>query len=217
MTGHQHRAQTRRTVPPASDHRLDQFAAAVSEARETTSALAALGGMESQFIDAAMDIGAHLDRETLGAAWLIAGQLLSQHVQSVPSEQQASTLGALLNVLKLAGQRLYVGERLPVEMPCPFPYASGAPCKTVIKAPNEERLDTLIRAHLWQQHPDATWPPKGELPPPAWADDTTPEGRVLGFLNARSGRTSADKLSEINGRVLTEKDLRDLLAKLGVA
>lgn len=177
MTGHHahQRSLHARNIPPASDHRLDQFAAAVSEARDTNPTLAALATMEDQFLDTAMDIGSHLDRQTVGASWLIAGQLLTTHVQSVPPEQQAATLGALLNVLKLAGQRLYTGDRLPVEMPCPFPYMTGAPCKTVIKAPSQERADLMMGAHVWQQHPGETWPPK----PEAHEAEITVDGKEL--------------------------------------
>lgn len=217
MTGHQH-ANQRRKPQPAADHRLDQFAAAVAEARTTNPALAALTATEDQFIDAAMDIGAHLDRPTVGAAWLILGQLFSTNLANTPPEQQAGALAMLLNVARLAGQRLYVGDRLPVEMRCPFAFATGAPCTKTVKGGDEKQFDTYMRAHIWQAHPGATWPPEGELPPPDWADDTTPEGRVLAYLNARRGRTSADHLGgEIHGRALSEADLRDVLAKLGVS
>lgn len=157
MTGHQHRAQSRK---PAADHRLDQFAAAVAEARTTNPALAALATTESQFIDAAMDIGAHLDRPTVGAAWLILGQLFSTNLASVPPEQQAAQLAVLLNVAKLAGARLYVGDRLPVTLPCPFAYGDGTPCKTSRTGATPEQAETLMRAHVWQNHPGETWPPK---------------------------------------------------------
>lgn len=158
MTGHQH-ANQRRKPSPAADHRLDQFAAAVAEARTTQPALAALQPTVDQFIDTAMDIGAHLDRPTLGAAWLILGQLFGTNLASTPPDQQAGVLAMLLNVARLAGERLYTGTAIPVEMPCPFPYGTGAPCKSVIKAPNRERADVLLGAHVWQQHPGETWPP----------------------------------------------------------
>jgi len=152
MTGH-HAGHHPRSTAPAADHRLDQFAAAVAEARATNPAIAGLAATEDQFIEAAMDIGAHLDRQTVGAAWLILGQLFGTNLASVAPEQQAGALAMLLNVAKLAGQRLYTGDRLPVEMPCPFTYANGAPCKTVIKAPNADRAEVLLNAHAWQQHP----------------------------------------------------------------
>lgn len=158
MTGHHAGHKLRNT--PAADHRLDQFAAAVAEARTTQPALAALGQIETQFIDTAMDIGAHLDRATVGAAWLILGQLFGTNLASTPPDQQAGQLVALLNVAKLAGQRLYVGDRLPVEMRCPFTYATGAPCTKLIKGSDEKQFDTYMRAHIWQQHPGETWPPK---------------------------------------------------------
>lgn len=158
MTGHQHVNQ-RQKPQPAADHRLDQFAAAVTEARTTTPALATLAATEDQFIEAAMDIGAHLDRQTVGAAWLILGQLFGTNLQSVPPEQQANQLGVLLNVAKLAGQRLYVGERLPVTVKCPFTYgADFTPCSKEITAPTVERLDALMGAHAWQNHPGCEWP-----------------------------------------------------------
>ena len=158
MSGH-HAGHKPRNTPPAADHRLDQFAAAVAEARNTNPALAALSATEAQFIDAAMDIGGHLDRPTVGAAWLILGQLFGTNLANVPPEQQAGALAMLLNVAKLAGQRLYEGDRLPVEMRCPFTFATGAPCTKTVKGPNQERVDVLLRAHIWQAHPGETWPP----------------------------------------------------------
>lgn len=174
MTGHQHAKQRQK---PAADHRLDQFAAQVAEARTAQPALQALAATEQQFIDAAMDVGAHLDRETVGAAWLILGQLFAANLANVRPEAQAQHLGMLLNVTRLAGARLYTGDRLPVEMRCPFTYSTGKQCTKTIKGGDEKQFDTNMRAHLWQNHPDATWPPDGEIPPPTWADDTTAEGR----------------------------------------
>lgn len=158
MTGH-HAGHTPRTTAPAADHRLDQFAAAVAEARTTQPALAALAVTEQQFIDAAMDIGAHLDRPTLGAAWLILGRLFSTQLASVPPEQQAGALAMLLNVAKLAGQRLYTGAALPVTAACPYAYGTGAACGKQYTQATQERLDALMRSHVALHHPGQAWPP----------------------------------------------------------
>lgn len=164
MSGHhaQKRSQGANHAP-AADHRLDQFAAQITEARANTPALAALDGEAQQLIDAALDIAGHLDPATLGAAWILLGQILFQRLQLTPPEAQPSTLGALFQAARLAGVRLYNGDQLPVEMRCPFTYGTGAPCKTVIKAPNAERVDVLLGAHVWQQHPGESWPPKPEV------------------------------------------------------
>lgn len=162
MSGHQHARQSRGANPPASDHRLDQFAASVAEARATNPAVAGLATQEDQFIDAALDIGAHLDRQTLGAAWLIAGQLMGTHLQGVPPEHQASALAMLLNVVKLAGERLYTGNGLPITVACPYAYGNGSQCSTTRTAPNQDRLDVLMRAHIMQNHPGKEWPPAAE-------------------------------------------------------
>jgi hypothetical protein len=196
--------------------RLDQFAATIADAR-TQPNLAALADLEQQFLTGFHEVGAHLDPVQVGAAWMILGNLFAGFVGGLPQEQQGCG-PVLVNLARLAGARLYTGDRLPMEMTCPFTYGTGAQCKTVIKGSDEKQFDTHMRAHIWQHHEGATWPPEGELPPPAWADDTTPEGRILSFLNARAGRTSSDKVvPEIHGRVLSEADLREVLAKLGVA
>jgi len=158
LTGHQHARQSH-GASPAADHRLDQFAAAISQGRADNPAIASLADTEAQFIEAAMDIGAHLDRQTVGAAWLILGQLMGTRLQSTPPEQQAQALAMLFQVARLAGQRLYTGDRLPIEARCPFTYATGKPCASTIKGVNEKQFDTNMRAHIWQHHPDETWPP----------------------------------------------------------
>jgi hypothetical protein len=158
MSGHQAHRQSH-GARPASDYRLDQFAAAVAEARTTNPAVATLATQEGQFIAAALDIGAHLDRQTLGAAWLIAGQLMGTHLQGVPPEHQAAALAMLLNVIKLAGERLYTGNGLPITVACPYTYGNGSACSTARTAPNQDRLDVLMRAHILQNHPGNEWPP----------------------------------------------------------
>lgn len=164
MTGHfASRRSAGANHAPAADHRLDQFAAQVTEARNTQPALQALAEIEQQFLDAALDVGGHLDRETVGAAWLILGQLFAANLANVAPEQQAQHLGRLLNVARLAGARLYTGDRLPVEVACPFMHGNGTPCGKVVKAPNPERADVLLGAHVWQAHPGETWPPKPEV------------------------------------------------------
>lgn len=217
MTGHHSQRRSAAAHPEAAMvARLDQFAATIADAR-TQPNLAALADLEQQFLTGFHDVGAHLDPVQVGAAWMILGNLFAGYVGSLPPEQQGAG-PVLVNLARLAGQRLYVGDRLPVEMRCPFTYATGAPCTKTIKGSDEKQFDTYMRAHIWQAHPGATWPPEGETPAPGWADDTTPEGRVLAYLNARRGRTSADHLGgEIHGRVLSEADLRDVLAKLGVS
>lgn len=161
MSGHKSRNNIpRRPARPAADHRLDQFAAAVAEARANNPGATALAALEDEFIDAAMDIGAHLDRATVGAAWLILGQLMGTRLQATPPEQQSQMLGGLFQVARLAGQRLYTGDRLPVTIACPYTYLSGDPCKKSVTGPSLERADTLMGAHVWQQHPGEAWPPQ---------------------------------------------------------
>lgn len=152
MTGH-HAGHHSRNAVPAADHRLDQFAAEVNEARANNPAIAALADEEQRLIDEALDIGAHLDRATLGAAWVLLGRLMFQRLQTTPPEQQPVLLCTLFQAARLAGARLYTGDRLPVELECPYTYASGAACKTVIKGPNSERAEVLLGAHAWQAHP----------------------------------------------------------------
>lgn len=157
MSGH-HAHKQSHGANPASDFRLDQFAAAVAEGRNNP-AVAGLVDQEDAFIDAAMDIGAHLDRQTLGAAWLILGQLMGTRLQSTPPEQQPMVLGMLLQVARLAGQKLYTGTGLPITVACPYAYGNGSACSTTRTAPNQERLDVLLRAHVLQNHPGKEWPP----------------------------------------------------------
>lgn len=192
MTGH-YAGHHPRSAVPAADHRLDQFAAAVAEARATNPAIAALAATEDQFIEAAMDIGAHLDHQTVGAAWLILGQLFGTNLASVAPEQQAGALAMLLNVAKLAGQRLYTGDRLPVEVPCPFTYTTGAPCKTVVKAPNRERADVLLAAHAWQQHPGQEQAPSVAAEETAYCACGNPAQLIVGITNHPDGEGGTAK------------------------
>lgn len=157
MTDHHSQRRSAAAHPEAAMiARLDQFAAAIADAR-TQPNLAALADLEQQFLTGFHEVGAHLDRAQVGAAWMILGNLFAGYVGSLNPEQQGAG-PVLVNLARLAGARLYTGDRLPVEMRCPFTFATGAPCAKVITGSDEKQFDTYMRAHIWQQHPGEEWP-----------------------------------------------------------
>lgn len=158
MSGHHAQKRSQGAHPqPAMVARLDQFAATIADAR-TQPNLAALADLEQQFLTGFHEVGAHLDPVQVGAAWMILGNLFAGFVGGLPAEQQGCG-PVLVNLARLAGARLYTGSNLPVELPCPFAYTDGTSCRKVVKAPNAERANLLLGAHVWQAHPGETWPP----------------------------------------------------------
>lgn len=145
--------------------RLDAFAEAITAAR-TTGQYADLEPAEQAFINTLGEIGPDLDRRTVGAAWMILGQLFATSLGQQPAHLQAEAAGRLLNVARFAGQRLYQGA--PLAQPCPLPRPSGTACRFVAKGVMQETLDAMMRAHAAVYHPDATWPPNLDAiaPPP---------------------------------------------------
>lgn len=141
-----------------SNPRLDPFADQVAIARQQSD-LSALEPLENELIGAVFEFAPDLERATVGAALLIAGQLMSGYASQQPPQNAANTLAALLDVMKLAGQRLYAGINLPVTERCPVVYDSGARCKHEATAPRRELLEAQFAGHYATYHPGQTWRP----------------------------------------------------------
>lgn len=162
MSGHKSRRNnlTTRTPDAQAISQLDQLAAAVADARAQPN-MVALAGMEEGFLNAYLQgspFGNALDPLTVGAAWMIVGNLFASHINTMPEDQRSGP-AQLANLARLAGQRLYTGDRLPVTLACPYTHATGAPCTTTRTGSTQEQADKLMGAHVWQNHPDKTWPP----------------------------------------------------------
>lgn len=162
MSGHKSRRNnlTTRTPDAQAISQLDQLAAAVADARQQPN-MVALAAMEEGFLNAYLQgspFGGALDPLTVGAAWMIVGNLFASHINTMPEDQRSGP-AQLANLARLAGQRLYTGDRLPVTLTCPYTYATGALCTTTRTGSTQEQADKLMGAHVWQNHPDKTWPP----------------------------------------------------------
>lgn len=178
MSGHKSRRNQVPTRTPDAQAiaQLDQLAAAVADARQQPNMMA-LAGMEEGFLNAYLQgspFGNALDPLTVGAAWMIVGNLFASHINTMPEDQRSGP-AQLANLARLAGQRLYTGDRLPVTIACPYTYATGAPCTTSRTGSTQEQADKLMGAHVWQNHPDKEWPPA--------EDEDDAEEDVAGAVN----------------------------------
>lgn len=133
--------------------RLDAFARQIAEQRPNAPQLAQVEQtLVHRFGELAPD---GVDQHAAGAAWLIAGNLLS-----ALADQPATVV---LDVLRLAGQRLYAGDDVRQSMPCPHVYESGAKCRHVAKGTSAEQLHASMAGHYATYHSAETWPPEPEF------------------------------------------------------
>lgn len=135
--------------------RLDKLADGIASAR-ATGQFAELEQQETAFVEFVLDIAPDLDRQTVGAAWLILGQLLATGLTQHPAHEQLQAVGGLLNAARLAGQRMYAGA--PLSLPCPIPRSNGTACRFTAKAARQEVIDAMMRAHVDVYHPSESWP-----------------------------------------------------------
>jgi hypothetical protein len=96
-----------------------------------------------------------------GAALLVFGQLCADLVGKLAEVSQRDAGPLFINLARLVGEALYSG-RLPVSYCCEYELAGGLPCHYLAEAPDQARLDILLRAHMGLHHPDLPWPPKDE-------------------------------------------------------
>jgi hypothetical protein len=162
MSGHKSRRNQLPTRTPDAQAiaQLDQLAAAIADARQQPN-MAALASMEEGFLGAYLKdspFGSALDPTTVGAAWMIIGNLFASHINSMPEDQRSGP-ALLANLARLAGQRIYTGDRLPVTLACPYKYSSGAVCTTTRTGSTTDQADLLMGAHVQQNHPGQVWPP----------------------------------------------------------
>jgi hypothetical protein len=177
MSGYKSRRQIPARTPDAvAISQLDQLAAAVADARAQPQ-LAALAQLEEQFIASfnSSPFGATLDPVTVGATMMILGNMFASHVNTMPEEQRGGA-GILVNLARLAGQRIYTGDRLPVTHKCPYAYSSGALCGKEYTGTTQEQADLLMNGHVQLHHPGKAWPPVEE---PAEVDEVDDDPGAL--------------------------------------
>jgi hypothetical protein len=144
-----------------SNSKLDQFAEAIAQARAAGS-FGNAEPAEQQLLDVLLDIAPELDHTTVGAAWLVIGNLFRSNLEQAPPHQQGDAAVNLMNLVQLAGQRLYAGA--PLTHPCPIPRSNGTACRFTAKGARQEVLDAMMRAHVAVYHPGQSWPPEPDEP-----------------------------------------------------
>lgn len=165
MSGHKNSRNNlpRRPADPVAARAtaaLDQLAADVNSRRDAPH-LAALEPHVTALLSKFRELCGHLDEVTAGAVMMFTAQVFTAHVNGQgTAEGQAMARTELPDLARLAGAALYTGSRLPAEMTCPFKWSTGNPCGKPFTAPTRERLDVLVKAHVWQNHPGESWPPK---------------------------------------------------------
>jgi hypothetical protein len=169
-----------------SNQRLDQFAEAISTAR-ATGTFGDAESAEQQLLGVLKDLAPELDHTTVGAAWLLIGNLLRNNLDQAPAHLQGDAAINLMNLVQLAGQRLYAGA--PLTLPCPIPRSNGTACRFTAKGAQQETVDAMMRAHVDVYHPAATWPP---------AEDDVDERAAELAAKQAVGQEEYDKYHEAN-------------------
>lgn len=131
--------------------------------------LAVLRAAEEYVVDQALKLAPELDRVTVGAAWLILGNILGQLAGEQPDVFDPA---AMVNLAQLAGQRFYSGTDLPRELHCPYVYESGAECKHTATAASDAVLDAMMAGHYATYHPGESWPPESRDEPAEGSGET---------------------------------------------
>jgi hypothetical protein len=93
-----------------------------------------------------------------GEAALLLGQMLGDMVAAAQARGGAIPQAVIVNLLRLAGERLYTGQ-LPADARCPYPLAGNLDCGYVCEASDQAALDARMRSHVSLNHPGETWPP----------------------------------------------------------
>ena len=140
-----------------SNQRLDQFADAIAQAR-ATGTFGEFESGERSLLDLLSNIAPELDATTVGAAWLVIGNVFRDNLERTEPDLQGDGAIRLVNLLQLAGQRLYAGA--PLTHPCPIPRSNGTACRFTAKGGRQEVLDAMMRAHVDVYHPGRAWPPE---------------------------------------------------------
>jgi hypothetical protein len=169
-----------------SNQRLDQFAESIAQAR-ATGTFGDAEATEQQLLGVLLDLAPELDHTTVGAAWLLIGNLLRNNLDQAPPHLQGDAAINLMNLVQLAGQRLYAGA--PLTHPCPIPRSNGTACRFTAKGARQETVDAMMRAHVDVYHPAATWP--------AAEDDVDERAAELAAKQA-VGQEEYDKYHEAN-------------------
>lgn len=155
MTGH-HAGKRPRQAPPA-DPLLDQLAAHIAAARTTGNpAIAALANAETAFTANMLTRLEGLDAPTIGAVLLAAGYYAGEFLKTLRAEDTAGAPAAVVNLVQLAGQQLYVA-RVASKGVCGLAWPSGKACTQTFEADDDETLAAKMRGHAALSHPGQEW------------------------------------------------------------
>lgn len=167
MTSHHagHTPRNRQASP--ADPLLDQLAAHIAAARATGNpAIASLAPAEATFTAGLLSRLEGLDAPAIGAVLLAAGYYAGEFLKTLRAEDTASAPAAVVNLVQLAGQQLYVA-RVASKGVCGLPWPNGKPCTQVFEAADDETLAAKMRGHAALNHPGQEWSAHaGDAPEP---------------------------------------------------
>lgn len=157
MTGHQSHNQAQ---PPTPEEGLQRLVTQIGHDRQGAHPLlTALAEPEAKMLRAfAKNYPPERDTTDAGAALLVFGELCANLVTRLPEATQQNAGSLFINLARLVGEALMSNRLAPTALRCPYRYAHGAECKYLAEAPDEERRDATMRAHVGLHHPDQTWP-----------------------------------------------------------
>ncbi len=135
-------------------HHLDQLATKVRTQRdEAADSIAALIEIEQGMLRDLLATFPDIDQTLLGGLLLHLGGRMSGLRKRLPSSLEPQTAAIFVNLLQLAGERLWHGKP-PVTWACPYLLVGGATCTAVLTAADEAELEPRIRGHLEMNHPE---------------------------------------------------------------
>jgi hypothetical protein len=158
VTGHHAHQRSLGAHPRPETPELNHQATVIATARHEGNPYADhLADIEPAFIAELLKRLDGVDHTTIGAILLTAGQLTASVIANLSPESRAHAGPVAVNLLQLAGQQLYQGKMRHITA-CPYPLATGRPCKHVAKAETERQLDAVMRGHIDIHHPGQAWP-----------------------------------------------------------
>jgi len=158
MTGHQSHNQAQPNPDPEAG--LQRLVTQIGHDRQGGNpTVTALADVESKMLRAfATAYPEPRSTPDAGAALLVFGQLCADLVPKLPAAAQQNAGPLFINLARLVGEALMSNRLAPAALRCPYRYAHGAECKYLAEAPDEERRDATMRAHVGLHHPDQQWP-----------------------------------------------------------
>lgn len=133
---------------------LDQLAARITAHRDAGAPhVAALSEYEQTFMAELQTAFPDLDVQALGAVLLYAGARMAEVATNLPPEMRPTAAPIIVNLLQLAGERLYTGKP-PIVWRCPYTLVGGKACTKVLTAKDDEQLAPRVAGHLELSHPN---------------------------------------------------------------